>query len=85
MLARYLDILEGNDAADCELHEPYIYMNGLSVTELEDLQADIEVTIKINFSKLIDFQKFLSQVVLWLTRTLARRIIPDVPDFYEPK
>ena len=27
-----------------ELHEPYIYMNGLKVTELEDLQADIEVS-----------------------------------------
>ena len=46
LLARYLDVLEGNDAADCELHEPYIYMNGLDKTELEDLQADIEVREK---------------------------------------
>ena len=46
LLARYLDVLEGNDAADCELHEPYIYMNGLDKTELEDLQADIEVKEK---------------------------------------
>ena len=42
-LARYLDVLQGRDAADTELHEPYVYMNGLSQPELEDLQADIEV------------------------------------------
>jgi len=51
LLARYLDILEGNDAVDCELHEPYIYMNGLKVTELEDLQADIEVYQRLDESE----------------------------------
>jgi len=44
LLARYLDVLEGNESApDTELHEPYVYMNGLGKNELEDLQADIQV------------------------------------------
>ena len=43
-LARYLDVLQGKDAPDTDLHEPYIYMNGLDRTELEDLQADINVS-----------------------------------------
>ena len=45
-LARYLDVLQGKDAPDTDLHEPYIYMNGLDKTELEDLQADINVSKK---------------------------------------
>ena len=47
LLARYLDVLEGNESTpDTELHEPYVYMNGLNKTELEDLAADILVILK---------------------------------------
>ena len=51
LLARYLDVLEGNESTpDTELHEPYVYMNGLNKTELEDLAADILVILKSHLS-----------------------------------
>merc|ERR1711884_305200 len=34
-----------------EMHEPYTYLNGLALEDLEDLLADIEVYVKIDLNK----------------------------------
>ena len=54
LLARYLDALEGKEAVETELHEPYIYLNGMNKEGLEDLQADIQVN---NFEDIIKLKR----------------------------
>merc|ERR1712029_1215678 len=44
---------EGMDAV--ETHEPYTYLNGLALEDLEDLLVDIEVYVKIDLNKNKDF------------------------------
>lgn len=42
LLAKYISAEEDIDAV--EMHEPYIYLNGLSIEDLEDLVEDIKVS-----------------------------------------
>lgn len=49
LLARYLEVLQGKEEVpDTELHEPYVYTNGLETEQLEDLIADVEVYRKVD-------------------------------------
>ena len=43
LLAQYISAEEEVNAI--EMHEPYTYLNGLTVTDLEDLIEDIKVSI----------------------------------------
>lgn len=45
LLAKYISAEEEVDAV--EMHEPYTYLNGLMVKDLEDLIEDIKVELKI--------------------------------------
>ncbi|CAG5098994.1 Oidioi.mRNA.OKI2018_I69.XSR.g16155.t1.cds [Oikopleura dioica] len=52
LLARYLEVLQGKEEVpETELHEPYIYTNGLETEQLEDLIVDIEVYRKVDKSE----------------------------------
>jgi hypothetical protein len=44
LLAKYISAEEEVDAV--EMHEPYTYLNGLTIKDLEDLIEDIKVSIK---------------------------------------
>ena len=43
-MAKYISAEEEVDAV--EMHEPYTYLNGLTIKDLEDLIEDIKVSIK---------------------------------------
>jgi hypothetical protein len=43
-LAKYISAEEEVDAV--EMHEPYTYLNGLTIKDLEDLIEDIKVSIQ---------------------------------------
>ena len=49
MLAKYaISSEEGaEDLSGLEMHEPYTYLNGLTMTDLEDLLEDIKVYIEL--------------------------------------
>ena len=46
-----------------EMHEPYTYLNGLALEDLEDLLADIEVYVKIDLNKNKDFWSDIVTIV----------------------
>ena len=48
LLAKYISAEEDLNAI--EMHEPYTYLNGLTVTDLEDLLADIKAYNKLDTS-----------------------------------
>lgn len=60
LLAKYISSEEDVDAI--EMHEPYTYLNGLSIQDLEDLIEDIKVKKVIYFfmsRNLIIFNKIM--------------------------
>jgi Conserved mid region of cactin len=50
LLAKYVHSEEDIDAV--EMHEPYAYLNGLTVKDLEDLIVDIKVRLAIKNNNL---------------------------------
>ena len=47
-----MEVLQGKEEVpETELHEPYIYTNGLETEQLEDLIVDIEVYRKVDKSE----------------------------------
>ena len=53
LLAKYISAEEEMDAV--EMHEPYTYLNGLTVSDLEDLLVDIDVYEKIDLDRNREF------------------------------
>jgi hypothetical protein len=53
LLAKYISAEEEMDAV--EMHEPYTYLNGLTISDLEDLLVDINVYEKIDLDRNKDF------------------------------
>ena len=46
-----------------EMHEPYTYLNGLTVSDLEDLLEDINVYEKIDLNRNRDFWNDIITIV----------------------
>jgi len=68
LLAKYIaqqGVEELDDEAmdTVEMHEPYTYLNGLALEDLEDLLADIEVYVKIDLNKNRDFWSDIVTIV----------------------
>ena len=61
LLAKYISAEEEVDAV--EMHEPYTYLNGLTVRDLEDLLADIKVYEGIDLDKNRDFWEDIVTIV----------------------
>lgn len=61
LLAKYISAEEEMDVV--EMHEPYTYLNGLTVSDLEDLLADIRVYEKIDLDKNRDFWSDIVTIV----------------------
>ncbi|UYV73512.1 CACTIN [Cordylochernes scorpioides] len=57
LLARYISAEEGD--LTVEMNEPYIYLNGLSISDLEDLQEDIRVYKELENGRNQDYWKDL--------------------------
>ncbi|XP_028636395.1 cactin-like [Grammomys surdaster] len=54
LLAKYISREDDFDLA-VEIHEPYTFLNGLTVTDMEDLLEDIQVFMELEQGKNVDF------------------------------
>ncbi|KAG8241557.1 hypothetical protein J6590_084488 [Homalodisca vitripennis] len=61
LLAKYISAEEDVDAV--EMHEPYTYLNGLMVKDLEDLIEDIKVYIELEKGKNLDYWNDITVIV----------------------
>uniref|UniRef100_T1IKV7 Splicing factor Cactin n=1 Tax=Strigamia maritima TaxID=126957 RepID=T1IKV7_STRMM len=61
LLAKYINI-EDEDLA-VEMHEPYKYLNGLNLDDLEDLLVDIKVYIELENEKNFDYWTDITVIV----------------------
>ncbi len=67
LLAKYISAEEEVDAV--EMHEPYTYLNGLTVGDLEDLLADIKVYQDIDLDK---NREFWADIIVIVDDELAK-------------
>jgi|ERR1719419_469303 len=68
LLAKYIaqhgaEELDEEAMDTVEMHEPYTYLNGLALEDLEDLLVDIEVYVKIDLNKNKDFWSDIVTIV----------------------
>jgi hypothetical protein len=61
LLAKYISAEEEMDAV--EMHEPYTYLNGLTIKDLEDLIVDIKVYKELERGKNLDYWNDITVVV----------------------
>ncbi|XP_049826511.1 cactin isoform X2 [Aethina tumida] len=61
LLAKYISAEEEVDAV--EMHEPYTYLNGLHIKDLEDLVEDIKVYIELERGKNLDYWNDITIIV----------------------
>ncbi|KAK7580577.1 hypothetical protein V9T40_001206 [Parthenolecanium corni] len=79
LLAKYISSEEDVDAI--EMHEPYTYLNGLSMKDLEDLVEDIKVYMELEKGKNFDYWNDITILVedeLHKLRKLERQSEFDV-------
>lgn len=61
LLAKYISAEEEVDAV--EMHEPYTYLNGLQIKDLEDLVEDIKVYQELERGKNLDYWMDITVIV----------------------
>jgi hypothetical protein len=61
LLAKYISAEEEVDAV--EMHEPYTYLNGLTIKDLEDLIEDIKVYKELERGKNLDYWSDITIIV----------------------
>lgn len=61
LLAKYISTEEEVDAV--EMHEPYIYLNGLKLKDLEDLVEDIKVYMELEKGRNLDYWNDITVIV----------------------
>lgn len=61
LLAKYISAEEEVDAV--EMHEPYTYLNGLHIKDLEDLVEDIKVYKELERGKNLDYWNDITVIV----------------------
>ncbi|XP_062260623.1 splicing factor Cactin [Platichthys flesus] len=60
LLAKYISA-EDDDLA-VEMHEPYTFLNGLTVTDMDDLLEDIKVYMELEQGKNVDFWRDMTTI-----------------------
>ncbi|OCU00325.1 cactin [Xenopus laevis] len=60
LLAKYISA-EDDDLA-VEMHEPYTFLNGLTVSDLEDLLEDIQIYMELEQGKNVDFWRDMTVI-----------------------
>ncbi|XP_050096785.1 cactin [Anopheles aquasalis] len=63
LLAQYISEQNLEESIEMQMHEPYTYLNGLSLDDLEDLLVDIKVYNELEKSKNLDFWTDLTIIV----------------------
>jgi len=74
LLAKYATSAEegAEDLSGLEMHEPYTYLNGLTMSDLENLLADIKVYIELEQGKNVDFWKDMTTITQDELKTLRK-------------
>ncbi|CAK8689560.1 splicing factor Cactin-like [Clavelina lepadiformis] len=74
LLAKYASSAEdgAEDLSGVEMHEPYTYLNGLTMTDLEDLLEDIKVYMELEQGKNVEFWKDMTVVTEDELQTLKK-------------
>ncbi|XP_048019732.1 cactin isoform X2 [Megalobrama amblycephala] len=60
LLAKYISAED--DDLSVEMHEPYTFLNGLTVTDMEDLLEDIKVYMELEQGKNVDFWRDMTTI-----------------------
>ncbi|XP_064424401.1 splicing factor Cactin isoform X2 [Latimeria chalumnae] len=60
LLAKYISAED--DDLEVEMHEPYTFLNGLTVSDLEDLVEDISVYMELEQGKNVDFWRDMTTI-----------------------
>lgn len=60
LLAKYISAED--DDLSVEMHEPYTFLNGLTVTDMEDLLEDIKVYMELECGKNVDFWRDMTTI-----------------------
>lgn len=63
LLAQYISDKNLDETIEMQMHEPYTYLNGLEVKDLEDLLADIKVYIELEMGNNDEYWKDLTVIV----------------------
>ncbi|GAB0100666.1 Cactin [Sergentomyia squamirostris] len=63
LLAQYISEKNLDDCLEMQMHEPYTYLNGLGVKDLEDLTEDIKVYMELEKSKNAEYWEDLTIIV----------------------
>ncbi|XP_055709602.1 splicing factor Cactin [Phlebotomus papatasi] len=63
LLAQYISEKNLDDCLEMQMHEPYTYLNGLGIKDLEDLTADIKVYMELEKSKNSEYWEDLTIIV----------------------
>uniref|UniRef100_A0A1B0GHV9 Splicing factor Cactin n=2 Tax=Lutzomyia longipalpis TaxID=7200 RepID=A0A1B0GHV9_LUTLO len=63
LLAQYISDQNLDDCLEMQMHEPYTYLNGLGIKDLEDLTADIKVYMELEKSKNSEYWEDLTIIV----------------------
>ena len=81
LLAKYISSDDADEEMDAvEMHEPYTYLNGLTVQDLEDLLVDIAVYEKIDLDR---NKEFWTDIVTIVNDELHKLKKMDVKSSYE--
>ncbi|TSQ01595.1 Cactin [Bagarius yarrelli] len=60
LLAKYISAED--DDLSVEMHEPYTFLNGLTVTDMDDLLEDIKVYMELEHEKNVDFWRDMTTI-----------------------
>lgn len=63
LLAQYISEKNLEESIEMQMHEPYTYLNGLEVKDLEDLLADIKVYIELEMGNNDEYWEDLTVIV----------------------
>lgn len=74
LLAKYATSAEegAEDLSGLEMHEPYTYLNGLTMSDLENLLEDIKVYIELEQGKNVDFWRDMTVITQDELETLKK-------------
>ncbi|XP_076792155.1 splicing factor Cactin-like [Arvicanthis niloticus] len=79
LLAKYISAEEDNLAV--EMHEPYTFLHGLTVADMEGLLEDIQVYMKLEQGKNLDFWQDMTTITEVDVSAWQTEMANPIPDF----
>ncbi|CAK9304550.1 unnamed protein product [Gordionus sp. m RMFG-2023] len=80
LLAKYIS--NTSEDLNLEMHEPYTYLNGLNLSDLEDLLEDIKVYIELEQGQNVDYWKDITVIVEDELDKLKQIVAAEKDEYY---